>query len=375
MITVGKVRNRKDWKEFLRFPWKIHGKDSPWVPPILRDQARELDPRTGFFFHDGFGSEAEYFLATRKGETVGRIAAIRNGRHLRRHDDGVGFFGFFESIDDPEVAEALLEAAETWLANRDLFVSRGPASFSIYDPVGVTVAGTDLRPGLGMAYTPAYYDALLSTAGYRKARDLFAYHLSVGDFDRRHLDFEKAAPDIDLGTIRVRSLDRDRLEAEADIFARIFSEAWDDNWGALPMIPEDFLHAAHELGPFLDENLGYVAMRGDEPIGIFLAVADPWEILQRANGKLGPATLWKIATRRRHIHHFRVMMAGVLPPYRYSPVLPLLLREFHRRWKDYPSMDTIEFSWILEDNHRIRDLLGALGARPLQTFRVYDKFI
>lgn len=375
MISVMTVKSRADWKEFLRFPWSVYREYPEWVPPIISEQKKELRPESGTFFHDGYGSTAEYFLAHRDGEVVGRIAAIANERHRQTHRDGVGFVGFFESIDDKGVARALFEEAETWLGQRGFFLSRGPASFTIYDPAGVTIFGGDLRPGLGMAYTPAYYAELFESCGYRKARDLYAYRFTSECADPALLHSKITAFDQETAEeIEIRSLKaHDRSDAE--IIARIFNRSWEKNWGAIPLLADDFLHIQKEMGPFADERLVYLASKDGLPVAFFVASLDPGEILQKMNGRVGPKGLYEMLFERNRIKHARVILMGVLPEHRNGPAVIRLLLEFYRHWKDFPSLESIEFSWILEDNTAMRKLVESIGARHSHTFRVFEKFL
>lgn len=374
MISVKKVESREDWREFLRFPWTVY-RDSPaWVPPILSQQKKQLRPESGTFFNDGTGSAAEYFLAHRDGEVVGRIAAIANENHRKTHRDGVGFFGFFESIDDEAVASALLGAAEGWLAARSFSISRGPTSFTIYDPAGVTLFGGDVRPGIGMAHTPPYYARLIESYGYRKSRDLLAYRVASDCAGSALLASLGASMGEDSAEFDVRSL-RAHDRADAETIARIFNLAWERNWGAIPMTADDFLHIQKEMGPFADERLVYLASKEGEPVAFFVASLDPGEILRGRNGRLGPASLFALLFRRDRIRHARVILMGVLPEHRNSQAVGRLLLEFARHWKEFPSVESLEFSWILEDNWPIRKLVENIGGKHSHTFRVFEKFL
>lgn len=372
MLEIIPVVNSQQLDAFIRFEWEIYQGDPYWVPPTRSELKKKLSRETGPFFKT---SDLQLYLAKDGKRILGRIAAIRNQPHLDVHDDSVGFFGFFECVDDTAVAGALLEVAEDWLVEQDLCVCRGPADFSIYDPAGVTVDGHAMRPGVGMAYTPAYYAKLLEENGYHKVRDLYAYHLDRAAVPSDLMELEQYSSSVNVSGFVVRTMDLKNLADEAEIFGRIFTAAWRDCWGSLPLLTEDFIEAARELGPFLKEDLGYVVEYRNQPVGIFLAIPDPWEILQTADGKLGLSALFKILTKRNKIKHYRVILMGVLPDFQMSAATPLMLKKFYEVLPQFPYMETIEFSWILEDNQNIRKLLETVGAKPKQTFRLYDKFI
>jgi hypothetical protein len=374
MISVSKVNSRADWRDFLHFPIRVYKEYPEWVPPVFSKQKRQLCPASGRFFNDGAGSTAEYFIARRSGEVVGRIAAIANETHRKTHRDGVGFFGFFESIDDERVAAALLAEAENWLAARRFFISRGPTSFTIYDPAGVTVFGGNTRPGMGMAYTPPYYERLLESRGYRKSRDLLAYRCTLdrARSARRRSSFAGLEENMDDLCIRsVKPHDR----SDAGTIAGIFNLAWERNWGAIPMTADDFLHLQKEMGPFADPRLAYLASKDGKPVGFFIASLDPGEILQGTNGRVGPGALFKFVFGRKRIRLARVISLGVLPGHRNSSAVARLLFEFYRHWNEFPCLESLEFSWILEDNWPTRRLVEKIGGVHSHTFRVFERFL
>ena len=343
------------------------------VPPFSPTNDENSTPPAARFFPTA--TDRPPPISRRKDETVGRIAAVRNERHLARHEDGLGFFGFFECIDDPDVARALLDEAESWLRSSGLAVVRGPTSFTINDPAGVTIFGTDIRPRLLVGYTPTYYAELLTSCGYRKARDLLSYHLTFDSARPHALQIRSAFANIERSGVAIRQIDRENLDAEAELLARVFSASWDGNWGAFPVLAKDLSRAARELGPYFDDRLGYVATVHGEPAAIFLAVLDPWEIVQQLNGKLGPHALVRLATGRNRVDRLRVILLGSLPEFRHYPIGPLMLQTLQQRRKDFPNIRTIELSWILEDNQITRDLAEAFGGEHCRTVRIFDKYL
>jgi len=375
MIDVAALSSPRDREAFLRFPWRIYRDLPAWVPPVLSMQRKEIDPARGWFFNDGFGSKAEFFLARRRGEVAGRIAAIRNERHLARHRDGVGFFGFFECLDDPDVAGALLARAGEWLEGEGLSAARGPTSFTLNDPSGVLVRGWGIRPSAGIGYTPAYYAELLEGAGFHKARDLLVYHAASDDLAASLFQFESLLADPAFAGIEARTMRADRIEEEAELFARVFSESWDRNWGAFPFVAGDLVRAHREMGPFFDPELGGLATVRGNAAGIFLAAPDPWEIFHRLGGRLGLRGLWRILRDRKKLERIRVFLFAVLPEFRQFPIGPYLIKMIRERRHLHPSVKTFEFSWILEDNLPIRRLVEAIGAKPVQALRIYEKLI
>ena len=367
-IRVEPVRSRREREEFLRVPWRIYRGIDAWVPPLLLDQRQLIDPKSGPFFRE---SEGAFFLARRGGEAVGRIAAFKNQPHLSVHADGTGFFGFFESIDDQDVAGALLAAAESWLRDRGLRGARGPANFSIYEEAGVLLDGFEHAPMAGMAYTPPYYRRLIEAAGYGKAKDLLVFRVTreAARFDRIQRLAEVASR---LPTLRVRNVDMRHLRRETDFLATVYAEAWRDNWGRVPISAAEFFEAYERYRFFIRPELVYLAEIDGEPAGYFVAMPEMNVLLKRMNGRLLPGGWFPLLFGRGGIKRFRVFMTGVRPKYRRAG-LPLIFLQRCQEELQRRGATLLEFSWVLEDNREVIAILERIGAARVQTLRLYEK--
>jgi GNAT superfamily N-acetyltransferase len=364
--VVRPVSGRRDRKRFVRFPWKIYAGDPAWVPPLVVERMAFLDRRKNPFFRH---SDAELFLAERDGEPVGRIAAIENRRHLETYRDGTGFFGFFECVDDPDVARALVERAGEWARGRGLARLRGPMSFTINDECGLLLDAFDLPPVVLMTYNPPYYATLLEGCGFRKVQDLYAYRMTAPAEVPDRL--RAATATVAARGIRVRKLDFSRFDAEVELVHRIHSRAWAANWGAVPLTVEEMRTLAAELKPLADRDLVFLAEDGGEPVGVCVTVPDVNQALRRANGHLLPFGLVKILLARRKIDAVRVLIMGVLEGHRfrgvdaamYAATMAEAIRKGYR-WG--------EMSWVLESNPAMNRVAERLGAERYKTYRLYD---
>ncbi|MDP8235752.1 MAG: hypothetical protein P9M08_05175, partial [Candidatus Erginobacter occultus] len=175
-LQIKEVTTRRELKSFLTFPWTVYRDNPHWVPPLLREEKKTLTSgRHPFWEH----SERALFLAFRNGEPVGRIAAIADQNFIDYHRERTGYFGFFECLDDPEAARALLAAAEDWLKGRGLEKLIGPLNPSTNGTCGFLLEGYDSPPRLMMPYTLPYYHDLMGACGLTKAKDLLAYRIPV----------------------------------------------------------------------------------------------------------------------------------------------------------------------------------------------------
>lgn len=365
-LELVEVRTRAERRRFVRLPGSLYRGDPNWVPPLEIERMAFLDrARNPFFRH----SEAALFLALDGGRPVGRIAAIENRRHLETHRDGAGFFGFFESVDDPAVARALVERAAGWARARGLARLRGPASFTINDEYGLLVEGFDRPPVLLMSYNPPYYPRLLEACGFAKAQDLFAYRMGVPE--RTPARVAAVAAAVAERGIAVRPLDFARFDEEVERVHRLHSQAWSQNWGAVPLTVEEMRALARELKPLADRELVFLAEERGEPVGVAVTVPDVNQALARIGGRLLPFGWLRFLLARRRIDAVRVLILGVLPDRRYRGVDAALYartieaaRRRGYRWG--------ELSWVLESNGPMNRAAERLGAERYKTYRIYD---
>ncbi len=372
MIEITAVESRAQRAEFIRVPWRLHAGQPAWVPPLIADQRRALDPRRGDFFLAG--NTGALWLARRDGEIVGRIAAFRNETHLRAHGDGVGFFGFFESVDDLEVTRKLLDVAEQWLRRAGLTTMRGPANFNIQEEAGVLLDAFELQPMVGMNWTPPYYRTLLEGAGYGPCRDLRVYRMGWETEKRAETErLQRVAMLAEKrGGVHVRTLDLKNLAREAKHLAVVFGEAWHDNWGHVPISEQEFLTLYQRYRTLLVPELILLAEVDGEPAGAWVAMPDFNVPIKAINGRLWPLGWWHLLRARHTVTRYRTMMTGVRPQFRRLG-LPLIFVARCRAELARRRATEVEFSWILDDNVEVTTVLERLGATCVQTLRLYEK--
>jgi len=277
-----------------------------------------LSPAKNPFFQH---AQAQYFLARVGGRTVGRIAAIQNDAHNREHGDRTGFYGFFECINDPRVARALFDAAAAWLRARDLGPMRGPVSPSTNDECGLLVAGFETPPTLMMPHNPAYYVGLHEAYGFAKAKDLLAFESTTLTIPER---ITRAAKVIaERKGIRVRPLDLKRFKQEVELVKMLYNQAWERNWGFVPLTEPEIDHLAKQLKPIVVPDLVCFAERQGKVIGFAVALPDLNVALKHnPSGRLYglPKILWYA----RKIHRARILLLGTLKEYRGAGIDCLL---------------------------------------------------
>ena len=368
---VRPATSRADLEAFIRFPFHLHRNQAHWVPPLLAER-RE-------FFHPDRNPVYEYsrvqlFMAFRDGAPAGTIAAVRNDRYGIYHpgEADVGFFGAFECLDDPAVAEALFRAAGDWLKAQGKGVLRGPVNLTTNDVVGLLVEGFDDDPAIMMPWNPPYYAGLLEASRFAKAKDLFAFELTQGEYGGR-LD-QVAARLAAAGRFRIRPVDLGRFRDELEFVRSCYNVAWAANWGFVPWTDRELAFLAKELKPLVVPDLALMAEVDGSPAGFVIAVPDANEALKRAQGRLFPLglarILWKLKVSK--CSRLRTIAMGVLPQHRRRGLDALLVHQLtvNGLRKGYMSS---EMGWVLEDNAPMLAALAQLRARRTKTYRVYDR--
>ncbi len=369
-VRIAPVRNRQDLHQFTQLPWQLYSDDPAWVPPLLFDLKKLLSPKKHPFHKH---ADVQYFLARLNGQVVGRIAAIVNHRHIQFHNESVGFFGFFESIDDQDVAQALLAAAEQWVGQRGVRSVRGPMSFSTNEECGLLVNGFNTAPMVMMSHHRPYYARLIRTAGYAKAKDLLAYLIDLREdatiperlvHGVQRLQRKQA--------ITIRSIDVRRFEEEVRLLHGIYHRAWEHNWGFVPMTEAEVDLLAHTLRLVADPKLCLIAELDNRPVGFALALPDYNQVLRRMNGRLFPLGALKLLWYKRRIDALRVLLLGTNPDVRVRGLDAMLYLKLWQHVLAY-GYRLVECSWILEDNWSMQRGLERMGARIYKTYRVFEK--
>ncbi len=369
-VEIRPARSRRDMTRFIKLPWRIYDNEPLWVPPLISERRRHLSRRRNPFFEH---AEAEYFLAWRDGEPVGRISAHIDHRLNDLQDNRWGLFGFFESEDDPGVAAALLDAAEGWLRERGRDRMVGPLDFSTNHECGVLVEGHERPPQIFENWHHPYYGGLLEDAGLEKAMDLFKWELYISDKESVLPVIwelaEKLEPE---HGIRLRHLNKRDLEQEVRRFSVIYNEAWENNWGAVPLTERELEQLAKEIKPILNENWGMFADKDGETVGAALTVPDFNQVLAKLDGRLLPFG-WLTALRARdEIDRVRVFALGVKPEYQHTGVAAAFYAE-HFRMASITRQTGGEMGWILETNSAMNKAMEAMGGRLVKRYRIYER--
>lgn len=355
-------------KQFIRFQWEIY-RDSPqWVPPLLMDRRKLVDRKKNPFYKH---ADAEFYLAEKDGAVVGRIAAIVNHNHNKEHSEKVGFFGFFECVNDQAVADALLGQAEKFLRSHGMTAMRGPATPSVNDEYGLLIEGFEFPPVVLMPYNPAYYGTLLEGYGLNKIRDLVSYLLSQDTVMSEKLQRVTQRVRERQGIV-IRSLNMKDFDNELERVKVIYNTAWASNWGAVAMTDDEIEAMAADLKQIIVPEVVLFAEKDGKTVGFALSIPDiNLALKHNTNGYLLPGIV-RLLWHKKKINLVRIIALGVLPEYLNSGIAGVLFYETAARAKPL-GYDYGEAGWVLEDNVQMVRSAELMNGKPYKKYRLYEK--
>ncbi len=370
-IIISIPSSKGEQKRFTMFPWELYKNDPYWVPPLLSEEKGLLGFKKDPFYER---NKIQTFIASRDGKMVGRIAAILNVGHLERYKDGVGFFGFFESVDDQEVADALFNAASQWLKGQGCLTLRGPMNPSMNHTVGLLIDGFDSSPFFMMTYNPPYYEKLVESYGFTKSQDLFSFWGKVDMLPRVRERFLHTAEMIqDRFNVKLRPLNKRRFTDDYEMFLNIYNRSLTNTWGFVPMSEHEIKAMAASLKLLMIPELAIVAEIDGRPIGATFCLPDYNPRIKAINGRLFPFGFLKLLRNREEaIKRIRVISTNVIPEFQMSGLGLVLLNALVPKALECGVQES-EFSWVLESNQFSRGSLEKGGAVCNKTYRVYDK--
>jgi GNAT superfamily N-acetyltransferase len=370
-FQVRPVRSRRELQAFIRLPWRLYRDSAAWVPPLISERKRHLDRKRNPFFEH---AEAEYFLAWRDGEPIGRITAHVDHRFNEFQDNRWGLFGFFECERDPGVSATLLDMAESWLRERGRDRMVGPLDFSTNHESGLLVEGHEYGPQILENWHQPYYRELLESQGMTKAMDLRKWEIIYANRSEMYPVINDLADRLEpQHGIRLRRMRKHNLRNEVRTFMEVYNEAWSRNWGFVPLTDAELDHLAKELKPVLDEDFACVAeTREGEVAGVSLSLPDFNQVLSRLNGRLLPLGWLRALRQQRRIDYVRVFALGVKPAYQHTGVAAALYRDV---WDAVGrrGMRGAETGWILETNDAMNRAMEALTGRMIKRYRIYER--
>jgi len=368
-VSVEPVQSRRQRREFVEFAWQLYQNDPKWVPPIRSQQEQLLGWRKHAFYDR---AESQAFLARRGGEVVGRVLAIVNRAHIEVHNEEVGFFGFFESVDDLDVAASVLDAAKQWLSERGIQRMRGPVNPSLNHDAGLLVQGFDMAPYFMMTYNPSYYLKLLRRYGCTKAKDLVAYAFFADDIPgllaryRTQWQLDDKKSDVTIRNLAANNIDGDTLK-----FLELYNQSLEGLWGSVPLSPSEIKDIVATMRWLLVPELVTFAERDNQVIGAAVCLLDFNPVLRRIDGRLFPFGFVQLLRGRNEIKRGRLLAVNIADDFQILGFGGTLLAGLLPGIKKH-DLNEIEVSWVLEDNKPARRSLETAGGQLYKRYRIYE---
>jgi GNAT superfamily N-acetyltransferase len=368
-LVVEAVASRKQKKQFFNFPWHLYRGDPNWVPPLRQNQLELLNFKPHPFYET---ADIQTFLALRRGEPCGRVAAIINHVHNERYKEKRGFFGFFESVDDHEVAAALFDAARQWFAERGMTAMRGPVNPSLNYDCGLLIDGFDSPPTFMMTYNPPYYAKLIEGCGFAKTQDLYAFwgHVDMLQELDKKLQFIIDEAKRRFG-VKLRNMDRSRFKEDVRMFLDIYNRSLAGTWGFTPLSDGEIEHASAGLRQLIVPELTAAAEVDGKMVGVVFGLLDYNPRIKRINGRLLPFGFLRLLWNKRAIPLVRLVSTNVVPEFQKWGLGLVLMNKLLPDALAY-GIKEAEFSWVLESNHLSKATLERGGAKLVKSWRIYD---
>jgi len=375
MLTIEKIDTTQKAlvDRFINVHAKLYKGCPQWVPPIKSDIRLMLNKKK-HPFHEH--SVADFFIAVKDGEDVGRICAMENCPFNAYHKTHEAEFYLFDSIDDQEVANALFEQAFEWARQRGLNRIIGPKGFSPFDGYGIQIEGTDRRQMMTMMnYNYDYYPRLLETLGFTKEVDFISCYLSRQSFilpDKVRLIAQKV---VEKGTFKVINFRSKReLVSWAARIGEAYNKTFINNWEYYPLTANEIKFTVDSIINVVDPRLFKIITHNEDVVGFLIAFPDVSAALQRANGNLNPLSLADLLLEMKKTNWVSLNGAGMLPEYQGRGGNALLYYEMEKTILNY-KFEHAELTQVAETAVQMRRDLINVGGKPVKNHRVYQRAI
>lgn len=369
-VEIVPVESTAQLNQFIKYPNKLYADDPNYVAPLISERKEFFDFKSNPFYRN---AKVQLFLAMDGKTVTGRIATCINYTHNEFHGDQTGFFGFFDCPDDYDIAHPMLKVAMITLKKEGMDRMRGPMNFSTNHECGFLVEGFDSPPCIMMPYNQPYLPRLAERFGLKKVMDLLAYVSPPGySMSERYERILKRK--LEKAEVTVRPINMAKFDDEVRTINDIYTQAWESNWGFVPMPEDEFFHMARQMKQIVDPDLILIAEHRGRPVAFSMALPDINRALIHLNGRLLPFGIFKLLWHtkiRNKINKCRILTLGVIPEFRNRGIDGMLYVETYNRGP-VNGYDYGEASWILETNERMRNALEAMGFVPDKRYRIVE---
>jgi hypothetical protein len=369
-VSISEVKTKRDLARFIYLPLRLHRANPKWVPPVYMDEWKFFNPdkNKSFSYCDTI-----LILAKKDNKVVGRVMGIIHRGYNELKGEKTGRFGWFDCIDDQEVAHTMLNYIQNWVADKGMEKFIGPFGFSDKDPQGCLIDGFQHRAVLTTIYHPAYYKKLIENEGFSKEADLVEYLIPVPDsipefyqriYDRAMKNHE----------VRIKEFKKKKdLKPYIIPVLKLMNETFSEIFGSFPLTEKEMIALAKEYLPVLDPEFVKVVVTGqDEIIAFIVGMPDVAEGLQKAKGKLLPFGIFYILRAAKRTDQLVLLLGGIRSDFQgkgLDAMMGIKMLETANRRK----FRVIDSHLELESNYKVRAEMEKMGGKIAKVFRIYQK--
>jgi hypothetical protein len=375
MLAIEKVdtESKAQVRRFVRIPYRLYAHHPQWVPPLFMDAELLLNRQKHPYYE--FAS-ADFFIATRDGRDVGRIATLENPHFNEYHKTRQAWFYLFECENDLEAATALFERVFEWARARGLDTVIGPKGFGPLDGYGLLVEGYEHRQMMTMLnYNYDYYPCLVEALGFQKEVDFVSCYLSAESFrlpERIHSIAERVEK---RGTLRVqRFRNKKEMLGWAKRIGEAYNKAFVNNWEYYPLTEREISFVVGNILPYADHRLIKIITHNDDAVGFVFGFPDVSAAFQRARGHLFPFGIVDLLLEMKRTKWVALNGAGILPELQGRGGNALLYSEMENTIRDF-QFKHADLTQVAETAVQMRRDLENLGGRAYKNHRVYIKHL
>ncbi len=371
-LEISEVLDAGTRREIVMLPWAVYSGDRNWVPPLIKEHEGLLDPNRNPFFRK---AEVALWAARRDGSLVGTIASFIDPDFNAHLHTRVGFWGFFEVLNDYEAAAGLFAQARDWLRDRGMQELRGPINFHRDRERGLLVSGDDCPPPLLCAHSPGYYKGFAERFGMRKYADDLCRRLWVsdvvgpaGELPPRIARLEKVAQR--RSHIKIRKASFDRWDAEVQLVQELYDATIGKLPDHVPWSSEDMHSFAAEVRAFLDPDFVLFGEVEGKTVGCLVAFLDFNQMLLRMNGRVDGWRKLVAWWHLKHVDTISLKIGGVLEEYQGRGIEALMLVQIAKA-AVRRGFRMVDLSLLAEENDKLTTLVGHFPAQEYKRYRVY----
>jgi ribosomal protein S18 acetylase RimI-like enzyme len=367
-IEVVDLKDKRSRARFIDMAPLFYAGDPNFIAPLRFERMRFLDPAHSPAFET---LEVQPMLAHYNGKVAGRITAHIDRAYNEQHGSKTGWFGFFECINDRKVAHAMLDAAASWLKARGQTEIIGPLSFTTNHPAGLLVENFDRPPFVEMTYNPRYYEELLTSFGFAKAKDLLCWWIDV----ERSFESEKVQRVARIAEkikkregVTLRGANMADFANEVERIFQIYNSAWEKNWGFVKVSKKELTSIVNDLKQIVLPELVLFVEVESKPVAFACTLPNINQLMPK-NGRLFPFGWYKLVFGKKSVNQGRLFTLGVIPEYRKRGLESMLFVETVTRCQEI-GIKVGEIGWTLEDNDLVNRAIDTMEGRLDRRYRL-----